>query len=251
MDFLTASLVLIITLIMGLFMILFARLRRDRPPDLRPLRGYRALVNQVGRAVESGRQIHFGLGHGGLHQSSSATSLAALTTLDHLAARSSASTAPPFVTVNESTLLLAGQDSVRQAYRQSGRAGEIAAAPVQFLADSAYPMTYAAAANDLIHSAHIGSSILLGRFGPEIAIITEAGSRRQVAQIIGSDDPQAIALATTVTEDVLVGEEMLAAGAYLEGKPAQVASLQAQDVMRWLAALAVLGSALVGLWGGG
>lgn len=95
MDFLTASLVLIITLIMGLLMILFARLRRDRPPDLRPLRGYRALVNQVGRAVESGRQIHFGLGHGGLHQSSSATSLAALTTLDHLAARSSASTAPP------------------------------------------------------------------------------------------------------------------------------------------------------------
>ena len=256
MESMTALAVLLIALIMGLLMLLLTRQQRRRPLELRPLelrplRGYRSLLNQVGRAVESGRQIHVGLGRGGLHQRSSPASLAALTTLDHLAARSSASTAPPFVTVNEGTLLLAAQDKVRQAYDTAGRTGELAPGLAQFMADSPYPFVYAAAANALIHSENVGSNILLGHFGAEIGILAEAGSRRQVAQIVGSTDLEAVALATAITDNVLVGEEMLAAGAYLEGKPSQVASLQAQDVLRWVIVLAVLVNSLIGLWGGG
>lgn len=256
----TALSVLLIALIMGLLMLLLTRQQRRRlvelrpvelrPLELRPLRGYRALLNQVGRAVESGRQIHVGLGRGGLHQVSSPASLAALRTLENLAGKSSASTAPPFVTVNDGTLLLAAQDKVRQAYDAAGRTGELAPAPAQFMADSAYPFVYAAAANALIHSENVGSNILLGHFGVEIGIVCEAGSRRQVAQIVGSVDLEAVALAMAVTDDVLVGEEMLAAGAYLEGKPSQIASVQAQDVLRWVIALAVLVNSVIYFWGG-
>lgn len=255
MESITALSVLLIALVMGLLMLLLARQQRRRPLELRPLelrplRGYRALLDQVGRAVESGRQIHVGLGRGGLHQRSSPASLAALGTLENLAGKSSASTAPPFVTVNDGTLLLAAQDKVRQAYDAAGRTGELAPAPAQFMADSAYPFVYAAAANALMHSENVGSNILLGHFGAEIGIICEAGSRRQVAQIVGSIDLEAVALARAVTDDVLVGEEMLAAGAYLEGKPSQIASVQAQDVLRWVIALAVLVNSVLYLWGG-
>jgi hypothetical protein len=78
----------------------------------------------------------------------------------------------------------------------------------------------------------LGSNVLLGRFGSEIAIMAEAGQRLGLEQVIGSDDPQAMAIGLVVTDTVLIGEELFAAGAYLQSRPAFLASLQLQDVLR-------------------
>ena len=56
--------------------------------------------------------------------------------------------------------------------------------------------------------------------------------------------PTALAVAMTVTEDVLIGEELFATSAYLEGKPSQIASLQLQDILRWVVVLFILGTAV-------
>lgn len=74
--------------------------------------------------------------------------------------------------------------------------------------------------------------------------MTEAANRRRVAQVVGSDDPVALAVATAATGNVLIGEEMLVAGAYLQGRRSQLASVQLQDILRWIVALAVLGVAV-------
>jgi hypothetical protein len=62
--------------------------------------------------------------------------------------------------------------------------------------------------------------------------------------VIGTDNPGALAVAAAVTDHLLIGEELFAAGAYLEGKPAQVASLQLQDLLRLIIILAILGLAV-------
>jgi hypothetical protein len=85
---------------------------------------------------------------------------------------------------------------------------------------------------------------LVGRFGQEIAIMAEAGTRENMPQVLGSDDPVALALATAVTDDVLIGEELLAAGAYLEGTTSQLAALRVQDLLRLLIAVSILGLAV-------
>jgi hypothetical protein len=71
--------------------------------------------------------------------------------------------------------------------------------------------------------------------------MAEAAARQGITQVIGSDDPVALALASAVTDDVLVGEELLAAGAYLEGSAPQLAALQAQDLLRLLVIFTILG----------
>jgi hypothetical protein len=50
-----------------------------------------------------------------------------------------------------------------------------------------------------------------------------------------------------LTNKLLIGEELLAAGAYLQGKPAQIASLQVQDMLRVLAAVGIVLAALINL----
>jgi hypothetical protein len=246
MDVVNLLLVFIIILFVAALLFLFARrLRAGYRPGLRPLPAYDALANQVGRAVESGRRVHFAIGRASLIGTAAPTSVAALKALDYLAQDGCLSGVPPVATVGEGTLLPAAQDSLRFAYEQTARPAEFSPQMVQFLAAEGFPMAYAAGVTEVIHRGGVGSNIMMGRFDSEVAIITEAGSRAKVEQVIGSDNPIALSVAAVVTDDVLIGEEMLASGAYLEGRPAQVASLQTQDLLRLLICGAILVVALV------
>jgi hypothetical protein len=53
-----------------------------------------------------------------------------------------------------------------------------------------------------------------------------------------------MAVALTATDNVLLGEELYVGGAYLKGDPAQVASLQLQDMLRGVAIAAILVAAI-------
>jgi hypothetical protein len=246
MDVVNLLIVFIIILFTAALLYLFARrLRAGYRPGLRPLPAYAVLSNQVGRAVESGRRVHFAAGRASLIGPAAPTSVAALKALDYLAQDGCPSGVPPLATVGEGTLLPAAQDSLRFGYAQAARPGDFSPQMVQFLAAEAFPMAYAAGVTEVIHRGGIGSNIMMGRFGSEVAIITEAATRARVEQVIGSDDPVALGVAAAVTENVLIGEELLASGAYLEGQPAQVASLQTQDLLRLLVGGAILLVALV------
>lgn len=247
MATITSFLVIAIGLITGVLIIGLMSWQKRYPVQLRPLRAYRALSEQIGRTVESGRHVHVTLGRGGLHQTTNPVSISALTVLDYLAKKSSASTAPPYVTVGEATLLMAAQDSVRQAYSRPEQKGEVGAGTAQLLAPEGYPFVLAGGVNNLIHQENVGSNILLGHLGPEIGIMAEAASREQLPQLIGTDSVEGLAVARAITPTLLIGEEFLAAGAYLQGQPAQLASLQAQDLLRWAVIAGILLSGLIGL----
>jgi len=106
-------------------------------------------------------------------------------------------------------------------------------------------MSYAGGVSDTLNRGDLGSSVLLGRFGSEITIMAEAGQRRGLEQVIGSDDPQAMAIGVAVSDKTLIGEELFAAGAYLQSEPAFLASLQLQDVLRVAVIVIVLLVALL------
>ena len=57
---------------------------------------------------------------------------------------------------------------------------------------------------------------------------------------IGSDALAAQPFMLATSDRVLLGEELYAAGAYLNREPAQVASLYVQDVLRGLAIVAIV-----------
>lgn len=248
MDKVSIVAVLIITIV-GVIVLYWLRYRvlTGRRYGLRPLLGFTALKTQSGRAVETGRSAHFSLGRGSLVTSASPVSIAALTALDYLTEDSCASDVPPLITSGDGTLHLAAQDSLRGAFRKARRSEEYKPALARFLASSEFASAYAAGATDVIDNEHLGSNLLIGRYGSEVAIIAEAGARNELQQVIGTDDPTALALAMATTDKVLIGEELYAAGAYLKGEPAQFATLLLQDILRIIAILGILLAAIFNL----
>lgn len=232
--------ILIILLAATVMLLVARRLRAGVHYALRPLTGYRVLGEQIGRAVESGSQLHITLGRAPLPGINGPTSAAGLEILSHLARESSESGIAPRITVGDATLLPAAQGELYRIQNRVEAIGEYAVDDVQFLASNDYPMAYAAGITNTLHHDVVASNIAVGRFGTEVAIIAEAARREQYNQIIGTDDPTAMALATLYTDNVLWGEELFTAGAYLEGRIAQLASVRAQDILRWLVAAGIL-----------
>lgn len=231
---------IIILLAATLMLLALRRLRSGVRYSLRPLAGYTVVGEQIGRAVESGSQLHVTLGRAPLPGVNGPTSVAALEVLAHLARESGESGISPRVTVGEATLLPAAQGEVYRAQSAGEVTAEFATDDVQFLAASEFPMAYAAGVTNSLHHDEVAGNVAVGRFGVEVAIIAEAARREELSQIIGTDDPTAMALATLYTDNVLWGEELFTAAAYLEGRMEQLASVRAQDILRWLVAGGIL-----------
>jgi hypothetical protein len=217
---------------------------------LRPFSAHVALKGQVGRAVESASRLHISLGRASLIGPASPVSIAAMSVLDRLAEEGCANDTPPITTVGDGTLLPLSENNLRHAASLAGSKQAIPTGTVQFVASSNDPYAYAGGVTNVIQQEKILGSVLVGQFGQEIGIITEVAGRGEINQVIGSDDPLALAIAATVTEDLMIGEELLAAPAYIKEKPYQIASLQTQDILRIIIGLAVLGTAVFKLIGG-
>jgi hypothetical protein len=239
----------IILLATALMLLAVRQLRSGQRFALRELPAYATFRRQVGLAVESGRRPHMTLGRGGLQTVYGPTSVAALEMLQHVGEVNGRSGITAQATVGDATLLPVVQDQLRSAYERADRRVTVELEDVQFLADAAFPFIYAAGVTEAMEREEIGNSVIVGHFGTEIALIAEAAQRNDLGQILGTDDPLAMALATAASPDVLWGEELFAAGAYLQAEPVQVASVRTQDMMRWLLAALILGLALFRLLG--
>lgn len=214
---------------------------------LRPLPAYRRLGGQVGRAVESGQKLHISLGQAGLIGPSAMTSVAASQFLTTLAKDSCANNTPPIVTVGNGTLLPLAENQIRNAYANAERLYQYRPEHSQFVAQTEDSFAFAAGVTSELSQNKVLSHILAGRYGAEIGIIGAAADRQNIEQIIATDNPTALAIGTAVSDNVIIGEELFAAGAYLEQTPTQLASLQIQDLMRWLIALGLIGFAIYNL----
>ncbi|MDA0243273.1 MAG: hypothetical protein OT477_07640 [Chloroflexi bacterium] len=246
LETLLILLVLAVTLIL-----LVAQVRRVRGQGLQLVasKPFAVLARQAGEAIENGRQVHVGLGRGSLHQGHLPASTAAQEALDALAKRSSIGGIPPQVTLGDATLLPIAQESIQSAYVQANRLAQYPIDSAQFVAPSNAPYAYAVGSGDLIRHGEIGSSAVLGHIGVEMAFMAEAGARANVVQVLGSDDPLGMAIATAYTPHVLLGETMLATGAALHKRPFQIASLLVQNLWRTALILAILVFAILRLLG--
>ncbi len=235
------SFAFMVIVVVSLLLLIFTRRQRDgRSRVIRPLPACNSLSNQVGEAIESGQQLQVSLGQASLVGAANPTSIAATHILDYLAKDGCASGTPPMTTVGDGTLLPIAQDSLRQAHKAAGRLNEYKPTMTQFLAADSDAYAYAGGIAAILQRGKTSSNLLVGRFGPELAIPAEIAARKNMVQVIGTDDPSALAVATAVTDNVLIGEELFAAGAYLENKPSQAAGLQVQDLLRWLIILTIL-----------
>jgi hypothetical protein len=197
---------------------------------IRPLTSFQDLRSETGRAAESGGTIHIAIGNGGLIGEDAITSLAALEVVEELADTAVLYNAPPVITVGDPTLLPLAQDILRRAYERHGLVKRYNPDQVRFVAPS--PMAYAAGAANVVTTEDVMSNAMIGAFGPEVALIADAGTRRDVPQLAAAAAPGAIGALYPTTDRLAVGEELYAAGAQMTEKRRYTISLQAQDILR-------------------
>jgi hypothetical protein len=241
----TSSMSQVQGLALGLFLLFFIflticidRVKAGRSISLRSIPAFAALGELMDRAVESGRSLHISLGVKGIGGKDTATTLAGLTMLEHMADQGAAGDVQPMVTVADPTLLPLAQDVLRRAYSRRGRAERYDPTRVRLVAPE--PTAYATGVMDVLEHEELAGNVLVGAFGDEYLLMGETAARKGLSQIAGAADPQALPFIFTTADETLVGEEIYAASAYLYSLPEHIGSLLAQDWMRALIALIIL-----------
>lgn len=222
----------------GLLAFFTVRARAGSRPTLRRIRAFDAMKGLVGRAVESGRTLHVSLGVGSAANQTTADSLAGLTVLDFLSEQGADTGIPPLVSMADPTVMLLAQNGVRSA-----GGGPEAAQQVRLIAPQ--PAAYAAGVMNILDSDEVDGTVLVGKFGDEYLLMGETAARHRMAHIGGTSDPNTLPFIYASAQETLLGEEIYAAGAYLKHIPAHLGSLVAQDTMRWVVAVIMLGGVLV------
>jgi hypothetical protein len=221
-------------------------LRRKKPPVFRDIPAFTHLRQAVGLVVEDGSRLHISLGRGSLATPQSASALAGLALLRRLAHLTSAGDQPPIATSGDASLAILSQDTLEVAakYSELGAVDSTAGRLTGLT-----PFSYAAGAISAIRDENVSANVLMGNFGVEVALLTDAVERENTFVLAGSDNLTAQAVIYASAQEPLIGEEIYAGGAYLESDPMHAASLTVQDVLRWLVIAAILVGALLALAG--
>ena len=233
-----ASGILIFAAILLLILIF---IRRKSPAVFRSIEAYDRLIRAVGLAVENGKRLHVSLGRGSLFTSRGGSALAGLAMLRRLTERTSVSDRPPIVTSGDASLAILSQDTLQSGYRAAGAEEQYRVSTGRVTGLT--PFSYAAGTLPTIHDEDVSANIVIGDLGAESALLAEASDRENADLIAASDNLSAQSILYATSQDPLIGEELFAAGAYVGAGASHEASLQVQDILRWLVILAILGGA--------
>lgn len=207
-------------------------------PRLRRLSAYEALPGQVGDAVESGGRVHVSLAANSIVDRETVTSMAGLEVLENVAERSAISERSALGTTADATTLPLVGDAIYVPAERQGLEDNVERTAARLVAFD--PLTLAAGATSLVVDENAAANVLVGSFEREAVLITEAGQRQGISQTVASDRLEGQAVGLVAADHPLIGEELFAAGAYLNQRPTRLGGIAAEDILRWIIVLSIL-----------
>ena len=227
-----------VIIIAALLLLAFTLMRRKSPAVLRRIDAYERLNRVVGLAVETGSRLHISLGRGNLFTARGGSALAGLAMLRRLAERTAVSDRPPIVTSGDASLSILSQDTLQAGYKAAGAEDQYRLTTRRLAGLT--PFSYAAGTIPIMRDENISANVVIGDLGAESALLVEAADREDAHLIAASDNLSAQSILYASAQEPLIGEELFASGAYMGAGASHEASLQAQDVLRWLVIIAIL-----------
>lgn len=231
-------LILLLTMVVSVIVTQFIRRRRDLYM-LRPIPAYSAVPMVVGEAIEANRPVHVSFGSAGLGGATTPLTLASAELFYQTAQRAAIGGVAPILTVSDPTAIPLGQDMLRRAYQSRNLLNRYRRGSVRWYPAGPRSLAFAAALTATMSDDRASANILVGSFGPELALVAEASTRRGRTVIATSDQLQGQAAAYALSDYPLIGEEVFVAGAYLGESPSHIAGVVTQDVLRWLLVAAI------------
>ncbi|MEA3351402.1 MAG: DUF6754 domain-containing protein [Chloroflexota bacterium] len=224
--------------------ILFTIVGREQPAaNLRSISAFTKLRRAIGLAVESGSSLHLSIGRGNLTGTEGAIAFVGLSVLERLVRLTSTSDNPPIATTGDASLAIVARDTLSGTYRDIGISEQYKPTTGQLAGVT--PFSYAAGVIPIIRDEKTSAHVLIGHYGNEVALITDAGERSGDLTLAGTDNLPAQSILYATAQEPLIGEEVYASGAYLQINPMHAASLRAQDIIRWLLVIIILGGILL------
>lgn len=219
------------------------RRRRSAFP-IRAMRAYESLSPIVGAAIEANRPVHLSAGSAGVGGQNTLLALANAELFYRVSQQAAIGTTPPLITTSDTTAIPLAYDTLRRAYESRGMMGGYRSTSVRWYPAGPRSLAYAAVLTASMGVNNVNANVLVGSFGPELALIAEAAARRDQGIIAASDQLEGQAVAYATSDQPLIGEEIFAAGAYLGDEASFRAALVTQDLLRWLLIIIILLSAL-------
>lgn len=192
---------------------------------IRRVPGLDAIEEAIGRATEMGRASLFIIPSGGFD----AQAFAAFDILGYVA-RQSAKYDTRIIVVNGLPEAHAiSQEVVRQAYLAEGREDKYDPNDLLFLSGG-----FSAGVLGIYEREKLGANFLFGSFYFESLTLAEAGSRTGAIQVAGTANTHQLPFLVATCDYTLIGEEIYAAGTYLSRNGAQIGSLIAQEIGKYV-----------------
>lgn len=236
----------VITTIVILFTLFTAR-RGAYVPKLRRLPALDAIEEAVGRATEMGKPIIYGTGLGGLADEVAAQTVAGLSVLGYTAEMAAKYGARLIYCVYDPSIQPLAYEIVQQAHVRAGHPETFSSDNIIFLANDQFPWAFGVVG--MVQREKAAATIYMGAFWAESLILAETGYHAGAIQIAGTANRHQLQFFVAACDYALIGEELLAAGAYLSNDPTQIGSIWGQDVGRIISLLVLIVGAIL-TWAG-
>jgi hypothetical protein len=235
--------ILVVTvLICAIFFIYLQRARKGVKMYVRKIAGLDAIDEALGRATEMGKPILFSFGLGYI---TDLVVIASLPLLRRIAKKSAEYSTRLLVPNSDPIVMSAAQETVKEAYTESGRPDFYNADNVNFLTSDQFG--YAAGVDGIILREKPGAIFWLGYFYAESLIMAETGHSVGAIQLAGTTETTQLPFFVAACDYTMIGEEIFAASCYLRPEPVMLGTLKGEDFIRfWLivltAAIVVIGT---------
>lgn len=219
---------------MGLFMYLA---KRGTKVTIRPIPGFEAIDEAVGRAAEMGKPVHFTPGFGGLV----AATFAGLEVLGYVTKLAAAYDVRLIVTVSQAETYAVTEQVLKQAYLEAGKPDSFRPEDCRFISTDQW--AYASGVIGVLYREAVASNIMIGQFAAESLILAEAGNTIGAVQVAGTTNINQIPFFVVACDYVILGEEMFAAGAHFAKNQVHLGSLRGEDIIKAVCiALVIVGA---------
>jgi Domain of unknown function (DUF6754) len=224
---LTASFVLLVIVVAEGLIALYLSRTGKAHPKIRKIVGLEAIEEAIGRATEMGRPIAYTTGLGGIRDQVYYQTVAGLSILGYTAELAAKYNARLIYFPYDPTIMPLAIDVMEQAYHRAGKPDAFNRDNVQYLGGDQFPWAFGVLG--AMYREQTAANIHMGPFWAESLILAEAGFYTGAIQIAGTANYHQIQFFVVAADYALIGEELMAAGAYLSKDPTQIGSLWGGD----------------------
>lgn len=220
------------------FTLIGLNLARKRPFHMRAIPGLQAVEEAVGRATEMGKPIFYSPGYADVAGTTAPPTLAGLNLLSHVGRLAARYNTRLVTTVGHANTYALATEILRNAYVVEGKVDSFDIGNVYFTSEVQF--AYTAASVGLIQREKPATAFLTGYFAAEAIVLAEATAATNSLSISGTTNYFQIPFFMAACDYTMIGEEFLAAGAFISNDPDLIGSIAGQDYLKIVAIFALL-----------